>query len=215
MDYLRQHLIGISCTTKPTHEEIQTQIKNLGGEAMIKLKHTIKTALILCLSASMHPCVYAVDSVSFEFGSGNKTTMARFSAQWNWNKQWWKSNGTHIGGYWDLTLSQWHGRRFENTSGRTQNLTAIGITPVFRFQNDTLKGLYAEAGIGAHLLSRLYDNNDRQLSTSFQFGDHLGLGYVFDNNLDLGLKIQHFSNGSIKQPNDGVNFAIIRVSYPF
>jgi lipid A 3-O-deacylase len=35
------------------------------------------------------------------------------------------------------------------------------------------------------------------------------------NNLDLGLKLQHFSNGGIKDPNDGVNFAVVRISYPF
>jgi len=64
------------------------------------------------------------------------------------------------------------------------------------------------------LLSELYDNNDRKLSTAFQFGDHVGIGYVFQNNLDLGLKVQHFSNGSIKQPNQGINFGVVRVSYP-
>lgn len=176
-----------------------------------KLKFGTLTAVLLCLANFSH----AVDSASFEFGTGDKTKMTRVGAQWKWENQWWKSNGTHIGGYWDATLAQWHSNRFQNIPGNTQNITAIGITPVFRFQNDSLKGFYAEAGIGAHLLSELYDNDNRKLSTRFQFGDHIGIGYVFANKLDVGLKIQHFSNGSIKKPNSGVDFAVVRIRHQF
>lgn len=173
-----------------------------------------KTLVAIGTLVVTHSSSYALDSVSIELGAGDHTKMMRIGTQWQWNKRWWQSNGTHIGGYWDLTLARWHGDRFKLVPGATQNLTAIGITPVFRFQSDSLKGFYGEAGIGAHLLSELYDNNGHQLSTAFQFGDHLGIGYVFQNKLDLGLKILHFSNGSIKKPNDGVNFMAIRLSYP-
>jgi hypothetical protein len=165
--------------------------------------------------AGLNSTSHAFDSAAFEFATGDRTQMARVSAQWKWERQWWRSNGTHISGYWDLNLAQWRGTRFRGIPGETQNITSIGITPVFRFQKDTMKGFYAEAGIGANYLSELYDNDDNQLSTRFQFGDHIGIGYVFENNLDLGLKIQHFSNGGIKDPNNGVNFAVVRVSYPF
>lgn len=174
------------------------------------------TALVIgSLLTTLSPASLAADSISVEFGTGDKTKMVRLGAQWKWNSMWWNTNGTHIGGYWDLTAAHWRGNRFQNIPGNTQNITAVGITPVFRFQNNSLKGFYAEAGIGAHLLSELYDNNNKQLSTRFQFGDHIGIGYVFANNADVSLKIQHFSNGSIKKPNDGVNFAVVRVSYPF
>jgi lipid A 3-O-deacylase len=176
-----------------------------------RLKIVAAASILIAIQTASH----AADSASFEFGAGNKTKMARVAAQWKWEHRWLQSNGTHIGGYWDLALMQWRGDRFEDMPGKTQNITAIGFTPVFRFQRDTLKGPYLEAGIGAYYLSKLYDNNGRQLSTHFQFSDHLGVGYVFANNLDLGLRIQHFSNGSIKQPNDGVNFAMVRLSYPF
>ncbi|HEY8608694.1 MAG TPA: acyloxyacyl hydrolase [Noviherbaspirillum sp.] len=158
---------------------------------------------------------HAVDSASLEYGAGDRTRLVRVGVQWAWDKQWWKSNGTHIGGYWDLTLAQWRGQRYRDIPGRRQDIAVLGITPVFRFQNDSLKGFYAEAGIGAHLFSELYDNDGKQLSTAFQFGDHIGVGYVFDNNLDIGLKIQHFSNGGIKKPNDGVDFAVVRLRYTF
>jgi len=158
---------------------------------------------------------FGADSVSAEVGTGTRTKMVRLGAQWGWTSQWWRSNGTHIGGYWDLSIAHWRGTRFQNVPGQTQHINTLGITPVFRLQNDSLRGLYAEAGIGAHILSALYDNNGKRLSTRFQFGDHIGVGYVFADGLDLALKIQHFSNGGIKKPNNGVNFAIVRVSYPF
>lgn len=164
--------------------------------------------------ACSHSLSHAADSISLEFGGGNKTKMARLGVQWNWDRQWWRSNGTHLGGYWDLSFAHWRGERFQNTPNARQSLNAIGITPVLRLQNDNRKGLYAEIGIGMHLLSEHYDNNGRQFSTSFQFGDHVGFGYVFANNVELGMKLQHFSNASIKKPNDGVNFISIGLRYP-
>jgi len=157
---------------------------------------------------------HAIDFASLEWGEGNQTQMVRIGTQWRWDQQWWHSNGTHLGGYWDFTLAHWRGQRFQDRANASQHLNDIGITPVLRFQRDHLKGLYAELGIGAHYLSGLYDNSGRKLSTRFQFGDHIGVGYAFSNNVDLGLKFQHFSNGSLKKPNDGVNFLLIRLSFP-
>lgn len=158
---------------------------------------------------------WAADSGSLEFATGNKTKMLRAGAQWTWDKQWFASNGSHLGGYWDATLALWQGNQYQGISGAHQNLTDIGITPVFRLQNDSKRGWYSEAGIGAHLLSELYDNNGRRFSTNFQFGDHIGVGYVLNNGWDLSLKIQHYSNGGIKHPNPGVNYAVLKAGYAF
>lgn len=159
---------------------------------------------------------FAPDTYSAEVGTGNSTQIARVGAQWKWgqNWRWWESNGTHIGGYWDLSYAYWRGNRFNNTDA-SQHINDFGITPVFRFQRDSLTGPYAEAGIGAHYLDDLYSNAGRRLSTRFEFGDHIGFGYVFQNKLDLGIRLQHFSNGGIKEPNNGVNYAVLRVAYPF
>ena len=165
------------------------------------------------MTVFVHAGAYAVDAVSFDFATGNKTQKAEFGLQWDWQRQWLQSNGTHVDGYWDLSLAQWRGTRYQSIPDATQNITDIGITPMFRFQRDSRTGLYAEGGIGAHLLSAHYDNNGRRLSTALQFGTHLGVGYAFSNKLDVGLQIEHVSNGGIKHPNDGVNFAGVRVRY--
>ncbi|MGS0741282.1 acyloxyacyl hydrolase [Glaciimonas sp. GG7] len=170
---------------------------------------------LLASAHTAHAINYAPDSASLELGTGNKSQLVRVAAQWDWGSKWWQSNGTHIGGYWDLSLAQFRENQYENIVNRHQTLTDIGFTPVFRFQSDDKKGLYAEAGIGIHLMSHLYNNNSRRFSTAFEFGDHLGAGYVFSNGIDIGLKLQHFSNGSIKKPNSGANFAVIRAAYHF
>lgn len=155
------------------------------------------------------------DSASLEFGTTSKARMVRLGAQSQWEKQWFVSNGTHLSGYWDLSLAQWRGTAYRNIPGETQNITNLGFTPVFRFQADNKLGWYAEGGIGLNLLSKRYDNDGSELSTKFQFGDHVGTGYVFANRWDLGMKVQHFSNGGYKKPNGGVNFLVLKAARPF
>jgi hypothetical protein len=156
-----------------------------------------------------------VRSASLELGGGERVSLVRFGIQGNLPYRWMEGNGKHLGTYWEGTLAYWRGTDHQNVSGRRQHLADIGFTPVLRYMADNGRGWYAEGGIGVHLLSQLYDNNDKQLSTAFQFGDHLGTGYVFANGWDLGVKIQHFSNGSIKKPNDGVNFLVVKLARPF
>jgi hypothetical protein len=167
-------------------------------------------AACLFISSIAHAEGGMPDSVSLEYGTGNVTRLARAALQWDWGSAWFDSNGTHLGGYWDLSLADWQGRAWDGVDGHDKNLTDIGITPVFRFENDSKQGFYGEAGVGAHLLSRLYDNNKRDFSTDFQFGDHIGFGYEMKN-WSVGIKLQHFSNGGIKHPNPGANFAVFGV----
>lgn len=156
-----------------------------------------------------------VDSASLEAGGGSKVQMLRVAVQKDWDNRWFASNGYHLGGYWDANLAYWRGTRYKNVEGQHQNMAVIGITPVFRYQRDDKLGWYAEGGIGAALFSELYNNDDNRLSTAFQFADHLGAGYVFDNKWDIGAKIQHYSNGGIKHPNSGVNWFVVKATYRF
>ena len=164
---------------------------------------------------TLETACYAVDSTSIEVGGGEKVQLLRLGTQWDWkNISWWQSNGTHIGGYWDLSIANWRENSYNGTDTK-RNFIDIGFTPVFRFQRDDKKGFYAEAGVGVNLFSELYNNNGKELSTAFQFGDHIGTGYVFANGIDLGIKLQHFSNGGIKEPNGGQNFAVVKLAYHF
>ncbi|MEO7577688.1 MAG: acyloxyacyl hydrolase [Massilia sp.] len=182
-------------------------------------KPLLQRACVLFALLAGAQCAHAadqlVDSASVEFGTGSKVQMVRVSAQSDWSARWFASNGTHLSGYWDANLAQWRGNAYQNKPGQHENITVIGFTPVFRFQADNKKGWYGEGGIGLTLLSKLYDNDDNRLSTHFQFGDHIGAGYVFDNKWELGAKIQHYSNGGYKKPNSGVNWLVVKAAYHF
>lgn len=160
---------------------------------------------------------FAIDTAYVEYGSGPKVNMLRLGATQNFKPEWswFNSNGTHVAGYWDASIGFWEGKQYDNVPGAKQHIVDIGLTPVFRWENTSKKGFYAEGGIGAHLLSHTYNNRGKKLSTAFQFGDHIGVGYVFDNNWEVAAKLQHFSNGGIKEPNSGVNFLVLKAAYRY
>lgn len=159
---------------------------------------------------------FAVDGVSVEYGNGDATDMVRAGLIWNWDKQWFTEGDWHVTGFWELSLGRWDGH---SGAGNNQNITDIGITPVFRFQQKKPSGMapYLEAAIGFHLISPTFINGDRKFSTALQFGDHLGAGVRFGDRqqFDLGYRFQHLSNGGIKKPNQGINFNQVRFAYLF
>ena len=174
-------------------------------------------SVIAGLAGAQHACAldHPFNSASLEFATGSHVQMARVGLQINSKVRWFESNNTYLGVYYDFTFAHWRINQYQNIPGALQNFGDIGITPVFRFQHSDQKGLYGEGAIGVHRLSQLYNNDGRRLSTRFQFGDHIGIGYVFANGWDVGVKIQHFSNGGYKKPNSGVNFAEIKAGFAF
>ena len=158
----------------------------------------------------------AVDGVAVEIGKGDgtNTDMGRVAIQWDWKSRWLQGQNWHLGGYWDLGAGYWH--RDHVRPGQNEDIAEIGLTPVFRVQQNDLQGFYGELGIGFHVLSKT-SLGDKRFSTAFQFGDHLGAGYRFGAKgaFDLGYRYQHLSNASIKRPNNGINFHQIRVQYHF
>ena len=156
----------------------------------------------------------AVDGMSFELGSGDGTKMGRIGLQWDWNKKWLQTGGWHVGGYWDLSAGYWDAGTVP--AGRNASIVDIGLTPVFRIQQNDMRGLYGEIAVGFHLLSHTTIGS-KTLSTAYQFGDHLGAGYRFGDKgqYDLSYRYQHLSNGGIKKPNNGITFNQIRFQYHF
>jgi hypothetical protein len=158
----------------------------------------------------------AVDGISLEAGTGDETDMARVGVQWKWRSRWFATGNWHLGGYWDLQAGYWKGH---SGAGGNTSLIDLGLTPVFRVQQTSLSPVspYVEAAIGFHYLSRKRIHAGKTFSTNFQFGDHVGAGIRFGERAryDLGVRVQHLSNGGIKHPNPGINFAQLRFQYHF
>jgi hypothetical protein len=91
-------------------------------------------------------------------------------------------------------------------------VTQVGITPVLRWHPFDSARWFTEAGIGLNVLAPLYRSTDKRFSTAFNFGDHVGIGVKFGPQFgqELSLRLQHFSNAGIKDPNPGENFLQLR-----
>ena len=173
-------------------------------------------ALALLAGAQMaHADDKIIDGASLEVGGGARVQFIRGAVQSDWSARWFSTKGYHLSGYWDANVAQWRGNDSNSNRGGHQNITVVNLTPVFRIERDDKLGPYVEGGVGVSLFSHLYDNNEKRLATAFQFCDHLGAGYVFNNKWEAGFKLQHYSNGGIKHPNGGVNFLVLKVARHF
>ncbi|HEX2831191.1 MAG TPA: acyloxyacyl hydrolase [Burkholderiales bacterium] len=160
---------------------------------------------------------FAIDGFAAEGArsTDDDVNRAGLALSWDWGKPLLRiSSDWHLGGFWEASLSQWH--KSDVGPGQNDNITDVGFTPVFRIQPNSLVGPYLEAGIGLHLQSHT-SIGSKNMSTAFQFGDHIGFGYRFGakSAFDLNYRFQHHSNASIKRPNPGINFHEVRLLYHF
>ena len=159
-----------------------------------------------------------IDAVSITHGEDNEsdgTDLFRIGMQKHWKRNWFTGGAWYLGGYWDTELAIID----PGTRGGT-DIYGISLTPVFRYQRDTRlsSGItpFAEAGLGAHLLSDTHiGNND--MSTAFQVGSLLGLGVGFGERgqYELSYRFTHISNADIRQPNDGLDLHLVKLGYNF
>jgi lipid A 3-O-deacylase len=142
--------------------------------------------------------------------AGRKTQMYVAGATWDWG---WHRQFSHgaMHGYWEVSFGRWV---TDVGGGSSAWETQVGLTPVLRWQPKSAHNWFAEIGIGANLILPIYRSADKRFSTTFNFGDHLAIGRQFGahHRHELALRLQHFSNGGIDQPNPGENFVQLRYS---
>jgi lipid A 3-O-deacylase len=175
------------------------------------MTHTLSGMAMAVPLAVAAPAALSSDAVSRAFAMDDSTKMLPTGVQRHCAQQWRLPVRVYVGGYRDLTLAEWYGTPYHNTD-HFQKITDIGITPVFLSQDSSRSGWYLEYGIGAHPLSAAYNDSWRRRSVAYEFGDHIGAGHVPKSTVDAGLLLQHFPNGGIKLPNNGVNFAMLRTN---
>lgn len=173
-------------------------------------------AVSLVASSIPNDCwaaVFQFREIAAEIGYGTgieNTKLLRLDSQWNFRPQMYKGNRMEIIGVGQLSAGIWKGDR---------EIFNLSATPILRLQSSTQSRIFApyiEAGIGLHYTSDTQMRR-RVLSTNFQFGDHAGIGFVIGRSraIDICYLFQHHSNASIKRPNSGINFHIIRIGYSF
>jgi lipid A 3-O-deacylase len=136
---------------------------------------------------------------------------------WTWDTSWQRefAHG-RLTAHWEASFGRW---RSETASSRREFawVTQVGVTPVLRWQPQSWERWFMEAGIGANLLLPIYRSGDHTFSTAFNFGDHIAVGRRVGEagKHEVLLRLQHYSNASIKQPNPGENFVQLRYVHRF
>lgn len=148
-------------------------------------------------------------NLSLDVASSSESTMVYgVGLQWDFSSQWWSSQTGHLSGYWDASYRYWEG---DESSG----MHSVSVTPVFVYEfSGTHVKPYLEAGVGAALFSKTHYEGQR-FGTAFNFASHIGAGLRFAEHHEIGLRAMHYSNASIKQPNDGIEAYSLRYRYLF
>lgn len=117
--------------------------------------------------------------------------------------------------YVDIFASHW---RAPSLDQGHRSITQVGAIATWRYRfAEGSSPWFVEGGLGITVMDRLYRTPEREFSTAFQFTEMLGVGRSFgeDGHHELSLRVQHFSNASIKKPNPGENFVRVRYAYRF
>lgn len=160
------------------------------------------------LGASFTPSMVFVQG-----GAGDEQTQAYvLGATWDLP---WKAEFAFgsVSTYFEAAFGRWT-TRAHGTS--TAWPTQISLTPVVRLHPPgTAHRWFAELGVGANYIVPVFESGDKRFSTEFNFGDHVAVGRQFgeQGQLEVSLRMQHFSNGGISHPNPGENFAQLRLAH--
>lgn len=130
-------------------------------------------------------------------------------------KQWTYAFGSgKVTGHWDLFASRWSAR----LPTRRDHSYVFGVVPTLRWRADQGRSSwFIQAGTGLSLGNKYYQNIHKHFSTRYNFATHLGIGMNFGAQRahELVLRMEHFSNAGIRQPNPGENFLQLRYARRF
>jgi len=170
-------------------------------------KLILATALFALLNASSNVESKYVDSASISIGeSRDGIKIYRLSLRKDFNSRWLESSVGYLSGYYEGS--------FNYFKGKHNNIYGVALSPVFAyyFNFGDFKP-FVEAGIGVSYFNK-HQIDNRNLATNFLFEDRIGVGARY-NNLEFSFRFMHYSNGSIKAPNDGIDIWIGAISYKF
>ena len=173
----------------------------------------MKKCLLLCFSLILFYSTAMAESsgygISFGYGEADPNIdIYRLGLKKDFSSKWLKSNFGYFSGYFELSYNHWEYNN-EGTNG-------VAFSPVFAYYFGNESNLirpYIEGGIGLAYIDD-YHIAGRNLSTNLQFEDRIGVGTRIGF-IDLSFRYMHYSNASIKAPNDGIDIWIFTTSIQF
>ena len=173
----------------------------------------MKKILLLVFSLVLSTNIAMAESsgygISFGYGEADPDIdIYRLGIKKDFTSKWFESDFGYFSGYFELSYNRW-----EHDNG---DINAVALSPVFAYyfgsESNTVRP-YIEGGIGVAFLDE-YNIADRHMSTNFQFEDRIGIGTKIGF-FDLNFRYMHYSNASIKSPNNGIDIWIFTTSIDF
>lgn len=159
--------------------------------------------------------IWAPSSMFLQAGRAQDTDTLGAGLAWDWDERWMLGPGL-LTAYLEVWIANW---RYDPAGGDSRrSLTQAGLTPALRWRLDSgTSPWFLDAGVGLSFSSVLYQTEGKSFSSRFNFGTHLGVGRNFGprREHELTLRVEHFSNAGIKEPNPGANFVQLRYAYRF
>ena len=176
---------------------------------LIKNRKMVAGMIAATVAIATSPATFAADTgaVGLKYGVGDdykRTTLVyETPALWDYTLRgnWGRLELTGEGGvsYWKADGSRSPGNAWQ-----------VHATPFLRWW--VSERFFIEGGIGVTLFNKTRFAGET-ISTAFQFGDQVGVGFMLTKNSKLGLRYAHFSNASIKRPNPGLD--VIEAGYTY
>lgn len=168
----------------------------------------LATASFGLAAPAMGEELYTSPSVGVRLGAGEHYQRAELAWEspsfWTYRLE----NGSRFDLLGELGVAYWHA----NGSRERGSVWQVSAIPLLRWTWDDR--YYVEAGIGATAFSHTHFA-DKNISTAFQFGDHIGVGMHLNKQSRLSLRFSHYSNAGIKRPNPGLNVLQLNYSYQY
>lgn len=150
-------------------------------------------------------------ALSFHYGFGMGKEYQRATLNYETPVLW--SLDVGVLGKVDLTIEAGFSYWFTTNNNFQHNrMWQLEATPLLRWW--VLGPVYIEGGVGVAFFDTTYFV-DKQISTSFQFADQVGVGVRLTDSIRVSARYVHFSNGGIKQPNPGLNICLVAIAYEF
>lgn len=170
---------------------------------------TVATMTLPAAAEGLRPSGYLVQAAAGDAGTWSATAGVYWA--WDWRR---RLGSFEVSGLTEAFVSRWDARGHDGRRGFTQ----IGVLPVLRLRPDAGRSpWFAEAGVGLSTIHPIFETDRKRFSTAFNFVDVVGVGRSFGaaRQHELGLRLQHVSNGSSRSPNPGQNFVQLRYAVSF
>lgn len=182
---------------------------------MIVARACVAGLLAACLApaqaADWHP-----DAVTVKAGGGDgNAVMAGAGVRWDWDFE--RLRRARLTAHTELMLNEWRAQRVDRSGERLY--TQLVVLPSLRMRMDRgASPWFFEVGIGLSWMNHKFETPGRQFSTEWNFYDVVGVGYTLggpQGNSEIDMRLVHFSNAGIRNPNPGLSFLQLRYTRKF